>query len=982
MASLSGVRANTFNENFLNETEQDANSVLTELDKGLRSPKIGVQCEAIVRFPRLFEKYPFPILINSSFLKLSEFFWNGSNLLRFWVLKVCQQSENHLDKILNIDAFVKRIFMVTHSNDPIARAIALRTLGAVSRIIPEKQQVHHSIRRSLDSHDLLEVEAAIYASRQFAAQSKSFAISMCSKIASMIESFQTPVSMKLQLIPVLQYMYHNANTAAMVKDICFELLSKYPAENFVVAILDSLTKLSNKTLIGIPSQIELLLKYLRDPRKVVRHQVLLSLMMLAKAKTAQSWPKYSVVNLISNAHTSIETREQILLLKVVYILSDDPLTCHSLLSESKKHIVEMCGNFLNLQNHTIASQALAILTRLVINCYTNLQAETTFIIELIDVHLESLIFSSVGKDTLTKELQKYLMCGVKLAKINSEFSVGFVEIVVDLFADEIEYPPKHSELLCHTLAALTSHFLLLKFITPNEKKINTRINPSVEILPQVYRKLNMIIDSKVNNKSTLMESIAAVMLQSLIGCCIPKTIYESFDRTSQVSIGWTQYRIGRTALRYGHHYLAYKIFSHLSQKVYLDNYYFYLHGLSELTQAECVLSCEDQTESSIMSMLDIDLKRIHCTSLTLGKRLEISIMLYWRAHSNLRASSSPECPLLFQLEFIKLRAQFLQTLLSVVVAKNAHAIVPPPAIAVNLAQTSRDSLQKFGHITNQLRKIVKNIKSSEESYNKLYKSSFDADPATLEFLELTEYQCALLANILESICYTTTPEVPSLYTIGNYPETRFLVTICNKMKSFLNNLPVEPANMKTITNKHIDVLINVVELITKSPLLLPRFFFQILQATRIKLSISPQARVAGEPITVQYGSNLVIRVEGVIQHYGTTCNLYRSIKSVQISVTSQLVTQRLTSDNLKLANDIIILTQTIKPNRDFLSGSFLLPISTGGQWQVNLETSVIDENGNVWCTGPKNSMIIRVLDDTPKVTAACSASISGQIRRF
>lgn len=43
----------------------------------LRSSKVGEQCEAIVRFPKLFEKYPFPILINSSFLKLAEFFQNG-----------------------------------------------------------------------------------------------------------------------------------------------------------------------------------------------------------------------------------------------------------------------------------------------------------------------------------------------------------------------------------------------------------------------------------------------------------------------------------------------------------------------------------------------------------------------------------------------------------------------------------------------------------------------------------------------------------------------------------------------------------------------------------------------------------------------------------------------------------------------------------------------------------------------------------------
>lgn len=98
---------------------------------------------------------------------------SSSNLIRLWILRVCQQSEKHLEKILNVDEFVKRLFMVTHSNDPIARALTLRTLGAVAGVIPEKQQVHHAIRRALDSHDTVEVEAAIQASVLFAAQSKS-----------------------------------------------------------------------------------------------------------------------------------------------------------------------------------------------------------------------------------------------------------------------------------------------------------------------------------------------------------------------------------------------------------------------------------------------------------------------------------------------------------------------------------------------------------------------------------------------------------------------------------------------------------------------------------------------------------------------------------------------------------------------------------------------------------------------------------------
>lgn len=81
--------------------------------------------------------------------------------------------------------------------------------------------MHHSIRRSLDSHDSVEVEAAIYAAQMFAAQSKLFAVSMCSKISDMIRGQATPASMKLQLIPILQYMHHDTFTASMVCKILY-----------------------------------------------------------------------------------------------------------------------------------------------------------------------------------------------------------------------------------------------------------------------------------------------------------------------------------------------------------------------------------------------------------------------------------------------------------------------------------------------------------------------------------------------------------------------------------------------------------------------------------------------------------------------------------------------------------------------------------------------------------------------------------------
>lgn len=131
---------------------------------------------------------------------------------------------------------------------------------------------------------------------------RTFAISMCSKIASMIESLQTPIAMKLQLIPVLRHMHHDANTAALVKTLCINLLPKYPSETFVVIILDSLTQLSCATLVDVPDQVNLLLTYLQDPRKRVRYQILRSMQSLAK-RGAHLWPKGALQSLITKAMT-------------------------------------------------------------------------------------------------------------------------------------------------------------------------------------------------------------------------------------------------------------------------------------------------------------------------------------------------------------------------------------------------------------------------------------------------------------------------------------------------------------------------------------------------------------------------------------------------------------------------------------------------------------------------------------------------------
>ncbi|KAH8270082.1 hypothetical protein KR018_003728, partial [Drosophila ironensis] len=1013
------TRVSSFNECFLNENEHDSNAVLMELDKGLRSAKQGIQCESIVRFPRLFEKYPFPILINSSFIKLGEFFVSGSNLLRFWVLRVCQQSEKHLDKILNIDNFVRRIFMVMHSNDPLARALLLRTLGAVSRVIPEKQQVHHAIRKALDSHDTVEVEAAIFASSCFAAQSSTFAISMCAKISDMIESLQVPVPMKLLLIPVLRHMHHDANTAALVGQLCMQLLPKYPAQGFVVAIIDTLTQLSSRTLVGVPGQLDVLLDFMQDLRTPVRVQVLRSFHDLAGEHSVHAWPRAAIEALIGKFGACTNAREQFLFLSILLRLSECPLTCKQLLREHRGPLLHLCIQCISkIDDYTTATQAMAVLSVLV--AYGLRKPEHTGdvqdILQIVNMHMEALLLCTARRADCTRDLRRVLAYGIKITHASADFGALFIEIVSNTLGDKVAYPSANGELMCEALVGLCEHFQLRKFafttfdgLEEDENGMETdepplpkvgspnnpwktgsydydlQLNPMMGRLPLILHKLNSIIDQENCDKQLrTVEILTALVLQTTMGCYLPIKVVQVFEKCLARLNCWTLYKIARTASRYGHHYVAAHIYTNISQIVISDHMHYSLLALAQISQAECILNYGLEYAYMRDSYAP---KAAPEPLIPLMRRLEAASILYQEALASLRACSSPQHPCTFQLEYLKIRAQFLQTLHLAVTVKNAQVIVPPPAIAGSLAQNSRDYLQKFGHVTTQLRKLVKSLKACEETYAKLYKSSFDADHVTLEFLEVAEFQCALFGHIISTICFSTPPEPPVFLTTGNHPETRFYAASCQRMEEMQRNLPQEPPNAKTISNRHLDIIVAQIEIITKTPLCLPRYFFQTLQSTQIKLSVSPQPRSATEPVNVQSGSNLVIKVEGVLQHFTKQQRHFRRVESVQLSLTSQLITPppRSAQEMVKPgASDTVTLNQIVKPQRDFLSGSFLLPISSGGHFQVTLETFVVDGNGVTWCTGPKSSMVVRVLEDPAKQSApvASTSQAVGQTRRF
>lgn len=65
----------------------------------------------------------------------------------------------------------------------------------------------------------------------------------------------TPVDLKLKLIPMLQHMHHDASLASSSRELLQQLVNSYPSTPMVIVTLHTFTQLAASSLIDIPKQV-------------------------------------------------------------------------------------------------------------------------------------------------------------------------------------------------------------------------------------------------------------------------------------------------------------------------------------------------------------------------------------------------------------------------------------------------------------------------------------------------------------------------------------------------------------------------------------------------------------------------------------------------------------------------------------------------------------------------------------------------------
>uniref|UniRef100_A0A3Q2CCK8 Integrator complex subunit 7 n=1 Tax=Cyprinodon variegatus TaxID=28743 RepID=A0A3Q2CCK8_CYPVA len=549
--SLSTARS-FLSEACYGEQELDANSALMELDKGLRSGKLGEQCEAVVLFPKLFQKYPFPILINSAFLKLADIFRLGNNFLRLCVLKVTQQSEKHLEKILNVDEFVKRVFSVIHSNDPVARAITLRMLGSLASIIPERKNAHHSIRQSLDSHDNVEVEAAIFAAASFSC---------------------------LQKIIL----------ASSSRDLLQHLVNSYPSTPMVIVSLHTFTQLAAFSLIDIPKQLQLLLQYLRDdPRQAVKRLAINDLKLLAR-KAPHLWMRENTQTLCECALTIPYNSLKLGMLAVLSTLSGSiaikQYFTGSPVPPRLTDLVKLAQECCYHSNLSVAAHGVVVLSNIAVSCpekdIIQLEQDTVLGVEslLMLCSQDSSPSAQATLKTSLKSLVKLLKNRPHLSQSAVEFLLGQLHLSCD----------SSRVLMCHALAAIATHLPVLG-------------DGMLGDLVDLYQVAG---HSSTAEQQELLVSLATVIFvasQSSLSSEVKTVIKRQLEN---VANGWTVYRIARQASRMVNtHDYDHELYQCLRTRVASEHFYFWLNSLKEFSQAEqCLSHVEEGDYSGAMSAI-------------------------------------------------------------------------------------------------------------------------------------------------------------------------------------------------------------------------------------------------------------------------------------------------------------------------------------------------------------------------------------------
>ncbi|GAA5816690.1 hypothetical protein MFLAVUS_010222 [Mucor flavus] len=846
--------------------QTEGHKVLLELEakfnKKSRSAALsiqGSQIQALTGFIRIFEQYPYPVVINAAILKLADWFRTYNNNVKYYVYKVFKEaSDLHLAKVINVEETVRRILPILGSNDTIARSITLRVLGCMSMIIAEKLDVQFGhvltlvasiIQRLELATDRIELEAAIWAGDQICARSNRFPSVIFSKVGDKLEKPDTPFDIKLRLVKIFRHMHQDIGMARQAKLACLNLLNDPDTDpKLVIVTLRTLTLLLSEAVIDRKEQINRLLNYaLKDTREEVRYNVLYDLFLLGKNDIM--FDETHIVRLLNvivsepNLRTQqrgfkcaqnlIETHQKL----IVQIIT----TTNSPILQEFTGLIHKCEKVMDAsienKQYTLliaCARLLYTVLRVILSSKINQDAMDIDISILPSMkELGYRIAERITKVDVvfihSKEDNKYKL--KELLKIKASFCLLLEEWDCDASFRDAYQLLTHADdeiavVLLPYLSCISRRCLNLSSWFPDQafKELQKRTNR-----PSICVNLVRLLLRTTKSNHELTEKIVSLLNQ-----------FGSWDQSSKSYLrnGWNIYLIGMEAGSCGWYELMYITMSGLCKKVETEACLYWLKSLSSLANAEWTLSI-NQTVSN------------HgYTASVLNK--------YIKSLTQHNALQSLETVRTNQSWYIQLRMEIL-----VAIQHTIMALDHP-----HLKKQSRlmqDCAIKF-------RKIA-------FRYDFIAQAQFGIDR---EMLEVIEYY-KIFALICEHASRTFSGHNqmffcvdPSLIPLINNSGTKqtkltnqnVAIRMIQLYKGFIKTVTAwdELDHLDSVDRRKICVkdMKYILQTIMEQPLILPKSFFGNRKNITIQLTTEPMLSEK-KPITLQTNQDLVIKFEGLVQ---------------------------------------------------------------------------------------------------------------------
>ena len=789
----------------MDQEARDANSLLVELARGLQAPNMGDQAEAVVRFTELFQRYPTPVIVNSSCLKLAEAFKCGSNSIKIRICEVFERNQSHLSKIYNVDDFFRNLFTVTNSNDPIARSITLLALGHIAPIVSGDRSIHHCISSSLETSWECELNATIACAAAFVKQSAEFACNIYPKIVSIIDSDKTSSDIKLRALSVLDHGFYTANDAMTVRSFLIDAMGKTHSKKLICAYLTLSTKIAYTSLSLITSQIELLSRtFLEDSRHVVRLNALKNLKFLAE-KSPHIWesphaePFVSQLEIIlaDDDSTRSEFYSATILSIFCHLLTCE---CNFISRQEKNRIFQQCYKLaLNDQNLTLCSLAFKLLT-VMSEEFHHLAAANMIENQSNEMVSQTLVaiktfLTQTSCSTTTSKTKRGSQVVVQRGKPPSHFETkAILRHIVKLCQLNRHYC---SEILKLVFDKISKNDISLKDLNPYHTELMCALSPlSTDFKPNREKLLKIIYDKRKELSDTNMLNLSILYFQNFV-------VDKPEDATKLISAlcsnrnDWMSFKVLRQAMRYGHFLPAQVCLTQLSRGSTSDTQEFFYRGLSKISSAEMSLQGSNVIDCDLISV----------------------IADYEKSMSLMRASTGIPRTTNFQLQYLELRIRTLQAHLSLRRGCRIYETSPITytaflgAIGAIRGGNSDPEISKLIFIQ-QMPRIAKDFRYLGDCYESLILVLSNSDHRSLDYIRILKASCIIMANAIDAIFHygKNLPVISKLPVKSGHDlalEHRRLAKTCIHLIETIRNEIVQPGILPS--QKPIDPLINLLK---------------------------------------------------------------------------------------------------------------------------------------------------------------------------